>query len=112
MSFEIKALINTKFASSSLNGEYTVPAGKTAIIDKFTATNTDGSTRTIVVHIVPSGQSYSGSTIIIDSRSITTLSTDDLTELQNQVLEAGDKIVVSADAASQVVIRCSGRVVS
>ena len=102
-------LIDAKYAVDSTTTEYTVPTGKRTIIDKFTATNVDGSSRTISVYLIPSGDTASASNQIIKDLSISAGATDDIEELKNQVLATGDKIAVSASAASVVTIRVSGR---
>lgn len=109
MTISAKALIEAKYAAASATTEYTTAANTKTIIDKFTATNTDGSTRTITVHIVPSGGTAGGSNIITSALSMTTGLSVDLPEMKNQILNAGDFIAVLASVASKVVIRASGR---
>lgn len=112
MSVTAKKLVDAAFATNSDAVIYTVPAGTRTIIDKFTATNTDGSTQTLNVNIIPSGGSVGASNLILDAVSMSTLVCRDCTELQNQVLEAGDTISVKASIASKVVVRASGREVT
>lgn len=112
MSVEAKTLIPSKYAADSASGEYTVPAGKRTIIDKFTATNTDSGAVTVTVHLVPDGGSTGNSNMIIKAKSVAAGATEDLTALQNQILSAGDAIVVLAGSASKMVIRASGREVT
>lgn len=104
-----KGLVDAAYASNSDTVVYTVPAATTTIIDKFTATNTDGSSQTLNVNIIPSGGSVGASNLILDAVSIATLVCRDCSELQNQILNAGDKISVKASIASKIVIRASGR---
>ncbi len=91
---------------------YTVPAASTVIIDKFTATNTDGSTHTLNVNLIASGGSASATNLIMDAASIATLVTRDFTELQNQILATGDQISCNASSSSVVNVRVSGRVIA
>lgn len=109
MTVTAKCLVESAFAASSAATVYTVPGSTKAIIDKFTATNTDGSTRTVTIYLVPSGGSAGTSNQIIQARSISAGATSDITELQNQILNTGDFISVLASAGSLVVIRASGR---
>lgn len=110
MTVTAKALIDAKYAASSVATEYTA-SGHT-IIDKFTATNTDASAVTLTVYIVPSGGTAGGSNTVISAKSIAAGATSDLSELQNQILNTGDLISVFASTASKMVIRMSGREVT
>jgi hypothetical protein len=109
MAVTAKVLINAKYASSSSNVEYTVPVGTRTIIDKFTATNTDTGAVLLTVWLIPSGGSEADSTKIIKTKSIAAAATSDCTELQNQILAAGDTVKVLCDTASKLAIRMSGR---
>ncbi len=109
MSVTAKVLINSKFAANGTNTEYTAPVSTRTIIDKFTATNVDASARTLTVFFVPSGGSAGSSNTIISALSISAGATTDLTQLQNQIMAAGDFIAASASAANAIVIRASGR---
>lgn len=111
MSVTAKALVQAKFAAASASSEYTVPVSTRTIIDKFTATNVDASSRTLTVYLVASGGTAGTSNQIV-SKSIAAGATADVTELQNQILATGDVISVLASAASTIVIRVSGREVT
>src|SRR5579859_3173279 len=102
-------LINAQAAANGDTIYYTSPAGVTTIIDKFTATNTDGSTHTLNVNLIPIGKTVGAANLILDAVSISTLVCRDCTELQNQILAPGDSISCNASAASDIVIRASGR---
>ena len=112
MSVTAKALIQSKFAASSLTTEYTAPVNTRAIIDKMTATNSDSNTRTISVHLVPSGSTADSSNIVLKTYSLVAGETYDITEVKNHVLDSGGFISVVASASSTVVIRASGREVT
>ena len=112
MSVTAKCLINAKYAAGSATTEYTVASNTRTIIDKFTATNTDASDRTITVYIVPTGQTAGAQYTVTSAYSITAGASVDLTEMKNQILNAGDFISVAASVASKVVIRASGREVT
>lgn len=105
-----KNLINSKFATSGAI-EYTA-SGARAIIDKFTAFNSDGGTITLSIYIVPRTLSFGDSNAVMKIYSLTTGVTKDFTELQNQILEDGDAIYVAASTGAKVSIRCSGREVT
>ena len=112
MSTSAKTLVNTQSLSSSITTVYTAPSKTTTIIDKVTLTNTDSSARTASIYLVPSGQSAGSSNLVISAVSISSGATTDLSELQNQVLSAGDLISVSASVSSVVNMRVSGREVT
>src|SRR4051812_45692591 len=109
MSIVAKPLISSRFAASTDNIEYTVPAATRTIIDKFTATNTDSAAQTVTVNLVANGSSIAPSNIIVSARSIAAGATADLSELQNQILGTSDFISIKAGASNKVVIRASGR---
>lgn len=112
MGVTAKNLISSKYAASSATTEYTAPASTRTLIDKFTATNTDGAAQTITVYIVPSGGSAGGSNIIVSAFSMAAGETKDFSSLQNQILNTGDFVSVFASVPSKVVIRLSGREVT
>lgn len=112
MSVAVKKLISAKYASNSQTTEYTVPVSTKTIIDKFTATNTDSSVRTVSVNLVASGDSASGSNLVTSALSIAAGASVDLPEMKNHVLHAGDFISAIASVSNKVVIRASGREVT
>lgn len=108
-----KVLIDAKYAANVLTTELSaISSGKVVIIDKFTATNNDGSARTIDVHLVPDGGAADATNKITSALSIAAGASVDLPELKNHMLKAGDLISVVASVASMVVIRASGREVT
>lgn len=109
MSIVAKALINSKFASDAATSEYIAPAGTHTLIDKFTATNTDGSSQTITIYLIPSGGTSGALNTIVSAHSIASGATFDSTEIKNHVLNPGDALSVVANLVGVVVIRCSGR---
>ena len=112
MSVTVKPLIQAKYAADSVATEYTAPVSTKAIVDKFTATNTDSGAQTISIHIVPSGGSASASNLITAALSIPAGESLDLPEMKNHVLAAGDFIAAVASVPNKVVIRASGREVT
>lgn len=109
MSVVNKVLIQAKYADDSATNEYTVPSNTTTIIDKFTATNTDGSARTVTVYLVPNGETEDAKYTITAALSIDAGDSVDLPEMKNHVLESGDFISIVASVADKVVVRASGR---
>jgi hypothetical protein len=111
MSVTPKTLIDAKQAENALTTQYTA-TNVTALIDKFTVTNTTGGAQTIDVHLVPEGGSADATNKVIDAATVAANATMTLTQLSGQVLEAGDFISTIASAATALTIRCSGREVS
>lgn len=109
MSVNAKCLSEAQFATASNVTVYAAPALTTAIVDKFTATNTDASARTLSINIVPKGGAVGSSNQITKNVSIAAGATYIATEMQNQILNTGDFISVVASVASVVVCRTSGR---
>lgn len=112
MSVTIKTLFQAKFAQSANTNEYSAPSNMRTIIDKFTATNTDSSSVTLSVYLIPSGQAVADHYQIIKELSIAAGATRDLVELQNHILSPSETINVIAGTAGKVVIRASGREVT
>lgn len=109
MTVTARPLINSKYASNAGTQEYLCAnALISAIIDKFTAFNNNGSAVTLSIHIIPSGGSSGNSNLLVN-KSVTAGASLDVTELQNQILGPGDSIFVSASVGSQLTIRASGR---
>lgn len=102
-------LIEAAFVPSAQTTEYTAPASSTVIIDKFTVTNTDVGAQTVSINLVPSAGTAATSNLVIDAFSISAGATKDFTELQNQILSAGDFISLIGSIASKLVMRASGR---
>jgi len=113
MSVLAKNLVSSQ-VTDALVTYYTAPAkGKTRmIIDKFTATNDDGSARTVDIHIVPKGGTAVDANRIVKAESINAGITKDFTELQNQILNTGDFIAIIASLTLVVYVRISGREVT
>lgn len=110
MTVTAKPLITAKYASSSENTEYTA-TGVRAIIDKFTGYNESAGALTLTVKLVPNGGSAGASNVIV-VRSLAAGETYTFPEVVGHVLESGGLISVLASAATDIVIRCSGREVT
>lgn len=109
MSVTARCLIEAKYAAVADTLEYTAPANTRIIVDKFSVTNTDSSSRTITVNIVPSSGVVGADNIITSAQSLNAGQSMALSEMQNQILNPGDTIYVKASVASKLVIRLSGR---
>ena len=107
-----QCIIQSVVVTGSDVSVYSSPNGTATIIDKFTATNTDSSNHTLNVNIIPSGGSVGAGNLVISAITVNANSTLDITQIQNQILNAGDTISVKASAASDIIVRGSGRVVT
>lgn len=107
-----KALIPAKYASASGAQEYKAPpTGVCTIIDKFTCWNSSGAGETLTVYLLPAGGTHDASNQIA-AKAISAGALADFSELQNQILNAGESIYVTASTGSKLSIRASGREVS
>lgn len=107
MTVTAKPLIGSKQMESAQTTQYTA-VNCTAIIDKFTATNTSASNAVISVNLVSSGGSAGATNLIVDNRSIAPDETYTFPELVGQVLANGGFISTTGTATS-LTIRSSGR---
>ena len=108
MTVTVKVLVPAKFAEATQVTQYTA-TGVTAIIDKFTATNTTYGNVTISVNLVTSGGTAVASNLIVDTRSLAPDETYTFPELVGQALEPNGFISTIASAATSLTIRASGR---
>lgn len=90
-----------------------VPTGKRFLIQSAQATNSNGgATKTIDIHIVPSGGSATVANKVISAKSIDATLGKRLYEIEGQVLHAGDGLYGLCSSASSVLITISGRYLS
>ena len=102
-----KPLIGSKQMEASHTTQYTA-TNCTAIIDKFTATNTSASNAIISVYLVSSGDSAGMTNLIVPSRAIAPYETYTFPELVGHVLASGGLISTSGTSTA-LTIRASGR---
>lgn len=112
MTVTAKCLIEAKYAEASEATQYAAPAASSVLIDKFTATNVSASDAALTVHLVPGGTYAASDNIITKDLTLAAGQTRSLAELAGHVLDPTDCITTTASAASAIVIRASGRVVS
>lgn len=113
MATNFKVLIPAKQAENAQTTQYTA-TNVTAIIDKFTVTNTTGTAATFAANLVTSGDTAADDNLLIDDQKVSILpgETYPCPELVGHVLGAGDFISTLAGTASALTIRCSGREIS
>lgn len=104
-----KPLVTAKYASNAETTEYTAPTGTRTIIDKFTAYSATGGTLT--VKLVASGGS-AGASNLIESKTLTAGETYSFPGVVGHTLEAGGFLSVICSAATNTVIRATGREVT
>jgi ATP-dependent protease ClpP protease subunit len=107
MTVTVKPLISAKEMEAAQTTQYTA-VNCTAIIDKFTATNTSASNAVISVNLVASGGTADATNLIVDSRAIAPDETYTFPELVGQVLSSAS-FISTAGTATSLTIRASGR---
>lgn len=108
MATTYRNIIPSKLIESVSTAQYTIATSR-AIIDKFTAINTDTVERTITVYLVPISGSATSANVITISRPISPNQTISIHEIVGHVIEPGGSIYTAASAASVISIRASGR---
>jgi hypothetical protein len=107
MAVTAKPLIPSKEMEAAQTTQYTA-VNCTAIIDKFTATNTSVANAVISVNLINSGGTAGNSNLIVDARSIAPNETYTFPELVGQTLAPGG-FISTTGTATALTIRSSGR---
>lgn len=108
MTVTAKVLIAPKQVENAQTTQYTA-VNATAVIDKFTVTNTSAANVTFSVNLVTVADSAGTNNLIIKTRSIAPNETYPCPELVGQVIAAGGFISTLASAATSLTMRASGR---
>lgn len=108
MAITQKVLIPAKVAENANTAQYTA-VNATAVIDKFTATNTSGTTATLSVNLITALGTAGNENLIVNARAIAPGETYGFPELIGQSLDSGGFISTRASRAVALTIRCSGR---
>lgn len=111
MATTIKTLIPRKQAEASQTAQYTANNVR-AVIDTFTATNTNTVNVSFSVNLVASGGSPGDSNLVLKTKTIQPGETYLCPELVGQVLENGGFISTLASVASSITISAAGREIS
>lgn len=108
MTVTVLNIIPAKEAENVQTSQYTSSGAKT-IIDKFTATNTDSSVRTISVNLIPDGGAAGDDNLIVDAKTLAVGETYTFPELVGHTMAVDDFISTIASASNAITIRASGR---
>lgn len=108
MAVTVVNIIPRKQAENAQTSQYTATNCKT-IIDKFTVTNTTGTSATFSVNLVASGGSASAANRVLSLKSISPNETYTCPEVVGQTLESGGFISTLAGTATALTISASGR---
>jgi hypothetical protein len=108
MTVTVKTLIPRKQAENAQTTQYTA-TNCTAIIDKFTITNTSAGNVLFSCNLVASAGSAGNSNLVMKERPIAPGETYSAVELVGQVLDTGGFISTLAGAATSLTISASGR---
>lgn len=111
MATVVKNIIPRKQAENVQTGQYTA-TGVKCVIDKFTATNTTGSTATLSVNLVANGQAASASNLVVQNKAILPGQCYTFPELVGQCLEPGGFISTLASSSAALTISATGREIS
>lgn len=107
-----KTLFEALQAQNTETTQYTAPSGTRTIIDKFTGTNTTGSSATLTIKLVASGGGASAANTIVSAKTLQPNETYTFPEVVGHVLNPSDFISTLAGTAAAITIRASGREVS
>ena len=106
-------LFDTQYVPATETEMFASPDTSTSmvgtLIDKFTTTNQDSATRTVVVKLVPPDGTPTGTEFTIKTATLTAGQCYLWPEVVGQMLAAGGSIRMDCDAANVVVTRASGR---
>ncbi len=112
MAVTVIVLIPAKIAEDTQTTQYTVPAGITTIIDKFTATNFSGSTATLSINLVSASDTVGNQNLITKTKSLAAGEVYTFPEITGQALTQASFISTIASAANSITIRSNGRQIS
>jgi len=103
-------LLQTKYLEDPETTQYTAPiSAKAVLVDEFTVSNRTGGGVTLIVRVVPAGDTPGVEHEIFPSK---TLAAGEVYELPPFVLGPGDFVRTDPGAATSLVARMSGRVVT
>lgn len=108
MTTTVKNLVPPKAAENVQTTQYTA-TNCTAIIDKFTATNTSGANATLSINLVPGGGSAGSSNLVLSAKTLAPNETYTCPEVVGHVLPNGAFISTIAGATGAITIDVSGR---
>lgn len=111
MSVTAKPLIGSKQAETASTMQYTA-TGVSAIIDKFTATNTSAANATLSIFLVPAAGTAGDANAIVKTKTLQALETYTFPEIVGHILAPGSFLSTQASVASAITIRMSGREIS
>jgi len=112
MTVTVTVLIPAKQVENAQTTQYTSPAGVTTIIDKFTGTNTSGSSATLSVNLVTAADTPGNQNLITKTKTLAAGETYTFPEIVGQALTQSCYISTLASAASAITIRSNGRQVT
>jgi len=103
-------LLQTKYLEDAETTQYTAPSSaKAVLVDEFIVANRSGGVVTLIVRVVPSGGTPGVEHELFPSKS---LAAGEVYEVPPFALAPGDFIRTDPGAATSLVCRISGRVVT
>ena len=112
MAVTVTVLIPAKIAEDAQTTQYTVPAGITTIIDKFTATNFSAGAATLSINLVTATDTAGNQNLITKSKTLAAGEVYTFPEIVGQALATGGFISTIANTANAINIRSNGRQVT
>lgn len=112
MTVQAKSLFTPLQAAAAETTQYTAPASTRTIIDKFTGTNTTGTSATLTVKLVQSGGAAGAANTIVSAKTIAPGECYTFPEIVGHVLNPGDFLSTLAGTGAAITIRGSGREVT
>jgi hypothetical protein len=109
MTVTAKVIIPAKISENTQTTQYTVGTGTRTIVDKLTATNYSGSSATLSVNLVTTGDTAGNQNLIVKDKAIAAGETYTFPEIVGHVVSAGGFISTIASAATSITIRACGR---
>ena len=111
MTVNTRPLRTSQYANNAETTAYTAGAGARVILDKFTAYNSDATSQTLTVKLVPSGATATPEHVIV-VKALAIGETYTFPEVVGHTLESGGSISLLASVSSKISVRISGREVT
>ena len=108
MAATVKVLIPSKLVENAQTTQYT-PVLCSAVIDKFTVTNTSAAPAAFSCNLVTAGGSAGAANLLVKAQTLIAGEVYLCPELIGHTLAVGDSISTLSSVASALVVRASGR---
>jgi hypothetical protein len=110
MAIQYKTLVNAKYLEATQTTQITSEA--ITILDKVTVTNVSGNNISFSANICDSSETVSNSNLVVKDRTLAPNETYECFELVGQTLELDSFLSMLASAASSLVLKIDGRIIT